>query len=273
MRKIIAVILTIPLLMCVSKKRDINDAISLHEIGNYNEALFLVNDLIKDDGSNYVYYETKGMIYKSLDEYHNALINYESAIRLEPEVATLFSNAGDAAFQLGDSLKAMNYFFQAYRLDSDTELINYNLGIITWLFLKEKETALSYFLKELKVNRSSDVLNAIAQINLNLGNTEIALQYFHKSLSLGGNNQKTFMLMGLAYLESNQFDFAIKKFSKVIEVNNTNCDLLCYRSIAYYNNNLKAACEDLKKLTTLGMLANYINDPDIIEIQQTCAIK
>jgi len=82
----------------------------------YPEALRLMNEAIRIDSNNFLSHRNKLFFQESLKQFDSAIITLDKLIRLRPDSADLYFQAGFYHELYGDSLKAKPYFLHALPL-------------------------------------------------------------------------------------------------------------------------------------------------------------
>jgi len=96
-----------------------NFAYSLAERGiRLQEAFTMSKKAVDAEPKNSSYLDTFGWIYFRLGNYKKAKINIEEAVKVENKNATLLDHLGDVHFKLGEKIKAVEFWKNAFELDS-----------------------------------------------------------------------------------------------------------------------------------------------------------
>jgi len=94
-----------------------NRGIAYRNLGNYNQAITDHNKAIELNPQNADAYVNRGSAYGSLGNYNQALTDLNKAIELNPEEADAYYNFGTAYFSLGNYNQAINNFNKAIELN------------------------------------------------------------------------------------------------------------------------------------------------------------
>ena len=97
-----------------------------------------------------------------LEDFTNALEDYNKAIEIEPRNANIYNYRGLVNFKLGYYLDAVNDYNNALDLEPNSGLTYYNRGM-TYLKLSEKQKACTDFHKACKMNNVNGCKMIIAE--------------------------------------------------------------------------------------------------------------
>ena len=75
-------------------------------------------------------YYNRGVAYRNLGDFRQAIRDYDRATELEPTFATAYSNRGVAYRTLGDLRQAIRDFDRAIELEPEEAVAYYNRGLI-----------------------------------------------------------------------------------------------------------------------------------------------
>lgn len=257
---------------CTNENTTISNAQELVEKGKLDEADKLLNNLSGDFLQDPEYHILKGRILTAKNDYNGALYHYEEIFSMGMTEPSTYSNAGDAAYKLGDSTKALNYFYEAYRLDSTLEQINYNLGIIWWQYYDHYEHAIKYFKREIDLNPQSRSLSALGQVYLNILEYDSAFHYFEQSLKIDRSNIVTNVVLGYAYLEVDSPLKAIEHFEIASEREPANNEFIYFLALSKYlsRSNIDFCPEIQKIIGTEYELFELHEDSVYAEMKSSC---
>jgi ribosomal protein S12 methylthiotransferase accessory factor len=98
------------------------------DLGNYPEALKLLQKGLAEDEDRPDIHNTMGVCYFKMEEYANAVSSFERAVELNPASAMDYANLGVNHRRLGNNDKAIHFFTLALSLDSDIEFARQQLA-------------------------------------------------------------------------------------------------------------------------------------------------
>lgn len=165
----------------VERKKEVLDALKMiQSLGVLNEdyryaqelveadkdeaALESVNKFIEKYPSNWNGYHLKGFIQRKLEQYDDAIENFQKALNFNGNEVDLYNELGLCYMNLGNYNKAELYFAKALRYNVDDISIYYNLAILSYQ-KKDVNTALKYceIINEFSPNdlKARDLVNLI----------------------------------------------------------------------------------------------------------------
>ena len=165
----------------VERKKEVLDALKMiQSLGVLNEdyryaqelveadkdeaALESVNKFIEKYPANWNGYHLKGFILRKLEQYDDAIENFQKALNFNGNEVDLYNELGLCYMNLGNYNKAELYFAKALRYNVDDISIYYNLAILSYQ-KKDVNTALKYceIINEFSPNdlKARDLVNLI----------------------------------------------------------------------------------------------------------------
>ena len=249
----------------INSKLELLKAKIFMEDNSYEEALKILNDIIKEDNNNYKAYLYRGKIYMSIGEKELAYNDFKNADLLTSNNIEVRYNLARASMSLKRFIEARDVISDLFHYYKDKYLISIfdscNRYIIDSLLNQSKslnnkqkiDLAKSY--KYIgNINKAIEVLKSIKNIEEEpyalllvanylrlLKNYEDSLMYINKYLSLNeSENYKAYYIKGL--IEENK-----KEYSKSLE---------SYKKCISENENYKPV---YNKITKVLLIYNYYN--------------
>ncbi|WP_229310975.1 tetratricopeptide repeat protein [Larkinella soli] len=185
---------------CTSSEESLEQGRGLMRQGKFREAIQSLNAAVEADAGNFEAFNSRGVAYFELKEYPNALLDYEQALKLNPEFYKPYYNRAKLKTAKGDTEGALKDFAEAIRRAPDTSDIYLDRG---QLFATSGNlvSALSDFDKAIRLNPK----NALALFNR--GNIrfqqeeyEQALTDFTQTVRLDPRFGKAFNAMGVTQI-------------------------------------------------------------------------
>ena len=196
----------------------LNRGLSYKDIGKYKEA---IEDFSHAIGINPNYldaYIQRGEVYLYLKQYSNGISDFTKAIEIDPYNPEGFYKRGNAYYDIGDFKKAVEDFTSSIAIDSTHAEVYYNRG------------------------------NCYAR----LGNHKNAVTDFSHSLKIDPTNVKAHYNRGVAFIILGKYSNAIKDFNIVLKKSH-NPNVLYSRAVAYLlNNEPEKAKNDVEQLKKMG---------------------
>ncbi|NOT76162.1 MAG: tetratricopeptide repeat protein [Cyclobacteriaceae bacterium] len=251
-----------------------------------NARIFTAHSAGKDHIFNYL-----GLIDTNLKSYTQAIVWFDSAIRISNQNPAYWINRGSAKLKSQDSPGALNDFNAALKLDPDNSLAIHNIATIRSaegesstsekLLTQaiEKNNALPYPRAERAYQRlqRNDLAGALEDYNevvrmepkdgenyLNRGlvkeklkDLKGALADYSKAIELDDTNEKSWVSHGNVLSKLHRWNEAIEDYSIAISLASDYGLAYYNQAIAYQSTGkLDEACNDLKKAESLGVKAN-----------------
>ncbi|MDB4597956.1 sulfotransferase [Candidatus Pseudothioglobus singularis] len=166
-------------------KNQLEALVDLHKTGEFQKALFVIDDLIKTYDNDPFLFNIKGSCLCETGDLNNSIISFEKAITLKPDYAEALFNLGVAYQKLNQSDMAIETYEKALVSQHAYPAAHHNLGII-------------YFNK----NRLSS-----------------AIKSFEWAVAYSPNYSEAYYSLGSAFQQNRQFQEAKKHFEKAISVN------------------------------------------------------
>jgi len=183
----------------VEKKARLKDeaAVGLLEQGNnlfndrkYQEALAIFNQFAVENPAIYHIYLNIGDCYREMQDYPNAILQYQAAIeKAKLATDTIIQAKGQAS--IGETYLRQNDF----------------------------KTSQDYFKKSLELNPKDEVLAYnVAEIYFNNQKVDDAIAYYLLATQIKPDWGTPFLKLGYAYLNKADYDKAIESFNKFLQV-------------------------------------------------------
>ena len=111
-------------------KKEVNYAVKLLTNGQINEALKIVEALIKKSPNVPLLYNIRGVCYQTIRELGNAIDDFSQATILKSDYAEAYCNLGVTYQEKGDLVSAVNAYKNAIDNDNNYPTAHNNLGKI-----------------------------------------------------------------------------------------------------------------------------------------------
>ena len=221
-------------------------AIAYDKLKNYEQALADYNEAIKLDPNFGVAYYNRGLIYHQQKQYERAIQDFSAAIKFDPNDADYYKYRGEAYSALEQYDSALQDFDKVIALNPNDVYAYFNRGYARYN-LQQYELAVKDFDKFIEFKpddlaiQSAEMVRDLAQDALNRGNVQAdsqvdshakEIQDLTKKIELEPNNFLNYMKRATAYLQSGDYNSALKDADKVVELKP---DALSYsfRAIVY----------------------------------------
>jgi len=230
-------------------------ALAKNQLGEYNEALEDIEkalNLREDDPETFI---ASGEIRTNMKDYAGALVNYNTALSMEPSSALAQAGKAMVLYFMDNKKEAMDIVEKGVFKYPNEEIYHYHLGLL-FMFESKYKKALSAFDKVLQLNpsyRPFDVHLNRGIANYHQLENENAISDLTKAIQLNEKNATAYHSRGRIYYEMEEYQHAIEDFEKSL-ILNPNSEVTHYNlGMAYYKNeNISGACENFHKACSLG---------------------
>ena len=184
----------------------------------YENAIVSYDKAIKQKTDYADAYYNRGVTYGKLGESEKAIADYSKAIELKPDYAKAYNNRGCTYDDLGESEKAIADYSKAVELKPDYADAYYNRGCANSK-LGESEKAIADYSKavELKPDYADAYYNR-GCANSKLGESEKAIADYSKAIELKPGYAEAYNNRGYTYDDLGESEKAIADYSKAIEL-------------------------------------------------------
>ena len=222
------------------------------EQGKIEEAEKTASGAIQPDSRHASLYSKRGLLYKRLEKYDEALADFDKAIELGTSEAWVYRNRGKI---YGDQKKqydkALADFDQAIRLSPKPEGWLHSARADVYKALDRHEEALADLDQAIELGQRTSYRYWLrGDVYAKLGRYEEAVADYDRSVGVdpSARNWVAYKRRGLANFQLGHYDEALADFAKLVELKPSDTN-----SVAWISPTLVAACpdEEFKK----GMLA------------------
>jgi tetratricopeptide (TPR) repeat protein len=164
----------------------INRGIAYRNLKQYQQAINDYDQATRLDPSDADAYYNRGITYSHLKQYQHAIKDYDQAIQFDPGNAKAYNNRGVAYKDLKQYQQAINDYDQAIRLDPGEASAYYNRGIAYGRYLMQYQQAISDFTQAIRLAPGdAEAYNNRGIAYLASGFTEKGCQDLQNACSLG----------------------------------------------------------------------------------------
>ena len=185
-------------------------------LGNTNKALNNFNRAIELDSEKSKFYNTRGQVYYiGLQDYKKAIADFEKAIKIDPSDKRIYYHLATSFIGLKFIDKAVITLNKLVELYPKESRVYSELGNIYKDNVKDNKKALEYFDKaiEIEPNSFAGYLKRAEFYHISLKDNDKANDDYLKALELEPEDNN----LNHSYIN---FNFSLKKYKKVIELNN-----------------------------------------------------
>ena len=199
-------------------KKEVNYAVKLLTNGQINEALKIVEALIKKSPNVPLLYNIRGVCYQTIRELGNAIDDFSQATILKSDYAEAYCNLGVTYQEKGDLVSAVNAYKNAIDNDNNYPTAHNNLGKI---FLASGEIDSSIEHLECAITLKSDFADAhnnLGSAFLRINKLNDAIKSYKKAIALKPDFAVANNNLGIAYLRTGDPMLASKFFENAITI-------------------------------------------------------
>ncbi|MFA3783813.1 tetratricopeptide repeat protein [Melioribacteraceae bacterium 4301-Me] len=203
-----------------SKQKDYYSlAVELYKKGNLQNAVALLNQIIKSNPNDFNALNFLGGIYFTNGDFHKSINYFQKVVSLFPFHPTAYYNLGLSFQSIGQDEKAEECYKKAVKIDPHNLNALNNLGVIC-LHQNRKTEAYDYFQKIITIDRkNSNAFNNLGNIKTVEKNYSEAESYYLKAIEIQPDNTTYLFNLANCYLNLEKFDESIKVLNKIIELN------------------------------------------------------
>ena len=178
-------------------------------------------------------YYNRGLAYNKKGKVDLAIKDFDKAIELSLNDADVYNNRGDAYGTKGEFDKAFTDFRKAIELKPDCASAYYNLGKI-YSIKDELDLALQSYDKVIELRPDfANAYNNRGAIYEDKGEVNKAIKDYSKVIELKPAYTDAYNNRGATYFNKGEVDLAIKDFDKAIELNLDYAEAYNHRGSAY----------------------------------------
>jgi len=223
----------------------------------YKEAIHNYTTAIKLD-PEMEYYKNRGLMFIETRNYSSALKDFNEALLFDSTNSTLYFNRGYTQALSGNYESAIKDYSKAISYDSTNAKVFVNRGDL-WSGVEEHQKAIFDFTSAISLNNRDELayFNRAKEF-AKIGMIDQATDDYSKAIILNPSNIEYYFLRGEVKVRAAKFLSAAADYTKIISLQPDNGNAYYNRGICYANVNLKDnACEDLNRAGELGFFEAY----------------
>ena len=202
----------------VPPKSEIQSAITLFSNGQIQEALDIVETLIKDYPEVPLLFNISGACYAGLGQFDRAVMLYEQALTIEPEYAEAHYNLASTLQELGQLDAAVKSYDKSLAIKPNYADAHNNLGNVL-KDLKQLEAAVKSYKTAIAIK--PDYLEAHYSLGTTLqelGQLDDAVKSYKEVLGIEPDFAEMHNNLGVIFKELNQKDAARKSLERAVAI-------------------------------------------------------
>ena len=206
----------------------------LYQLNRYDEALKAINQGIQL-APRAVWYSHRGLIYNEQEKFDLALADFNKAIQLNPNLATVYYNRGLVYEQQEKFDFALSDFTKAIELEPNN-ILAYNSRGLLYKKQEKFDFALADFNQVSQLNPNNILAyNSRGVLYLIQKQFDLALADFNTAIQIDPNYAEAYKNRGLLYKKQEQWDLALADYNKVLEIESKSPVIYLNRGIIYSN--------------------------------------
>lgn len=160
-----------------------------------------------------------GVVHSKLKNFDFAIACFETALKFEPDTASIYSNLGNTLLDSGQNEKARAAFSKAMDLDPSDNLATINLGCLLWSEGALHDARVLFEKGHVMDPQNAMILNNLGNVLIDLGQFEEAIAVFNDALARDETLWSGHKGLGLATLKTGRKDEALTHYRKALALN------------------------------------------------------
>jgi tetratricopeptide (TPR) repeat protein len=202
-----------------------NLGIVLSKLGRYQEAVEHFKKAVELMPTYAYVYNDAGRIWMDMNKPHESIPYFEKSLQIKPDDAEIQALMGLALIRSGSLPESIPYFQKALQLndpDQDRAGVYANLGLV-FFSIGQTDTAVFYLQKSITIApENAGVQSLLGAALASSGKLEEALVHFQESLRLNPDNAEVHNNIGLAFFDSGRLKEAAFHFNKSLSIHPDN---------------------------------------------------
>lgn len=242
--------------------------LSFIRIDIWKNSMTFFDSMIKENPENVIGYNNRGIYFKNLGLFPQALQDFNKAIELNPSYTKAIQNRGITLYEagrfhlalndlnivlaldsldvnayvnrglvlnkLGDFELAISDFEKSIELSKETPQVLMNLGN-SYLYLEQFEKALEYYNKSLELKpKYAEALANRGNLKVNYLGKRDGLGDFEKALKIDPDNAVVIGLKANTLYNQGEYEDAMIEFSRILLIDPENAEAAYYRANCKY---------------------------------------
>ncbi|MDR0970780.1 MAG: tetratricopeptide repeat protein [Bacteroidales bacterium] len=251
------------------------DGATQREIGNYNKANELFDEVIKMNPSYSAAYFEKANIAYIRGNVKDAITLTQKAVELEPENIWYNSQLAEIYMNIEDYEKAAQSYEKLIPLSKDPLELYKGLIQIYVRLNDEESIKKTYNIMKQKWGEQKDILFILAEINMNKSNYKKALQYYKQVESYDSKDPYIYISLANYYLTMNSPDSTYIYLEKAFENPNLDFHTKIQVLLMIYQKSVDSNEKDFRRFFSLleQLSVLYPNERIIWELLSTGYMK
>jgi len=230
-----------------------NRGVEYKRLGNYRQAIDDYNKAIEIKPNYVDAYINRGVAYKGLGHYKQAIEDLNKAIEIKPDEAKAYSNRGNVYAGLGHYRQAIEDYNKAIEIKPDEAMVYSNRGAI-YNSLGHYSQAIEDLNKAIAIKpNDADAYSNRGIAYKGLGQYSQAIEDYNRAIEIKPGYAEAYNNRGNAYNDLGNYSQAIEDYSRAIAIKPSDANAYFNRGVVYLKqgNNI-SGCSDAQKACALG---------------------
>jgi tetratricopeptide (TPR) repeat protein len=226
---------------------------SLDRNDYYEKALVDFNRAIALEPDIAYFYEQRGFLYQKMRKYDGALADYNRALELDPVFASVYNDRGIIYFNSGDLGKALADYNRALQINPKLPMAYMNRGDLRFVQGKYFDAIADYSRSIVLNDKYSDAFYNRGVAYGRTGQYDRALADYNRAIMLDPKKTEAYHNRGNIYLNAAEFELALADYNKALDLDTMYTTAYYYRGMAEYELGMSGqALKDVLKARSLG---------------------
>lgn len=191
-------------------------AILLAQKQDYSAAKNIIDRAILESPTDPSLYVTLGNILKNLNHLDDAIANYQTALRMQPNSSVTHNNLGNVYYHREQFKEATTHYLEALRIDPNYADAHFNLALI-FTRINQEEKAIEQLRLAIQLQPTNAKAHYhLAQLMQLQGNIDLAVKHYQNTLRLNNENIDAHHNLGAILSSKGKFGAAIRHFKKTL---------------------------------------------------------
>jgi tetratricopeptide (TPR) repeat protein len=222
-------------------------------LGNQTQAVLDFDRALEINPELVWAYNGRGIAYGKLGNHNQAISDFDRAIQINPDDAEAYHNRGAVYSMLRNNRQAISDFDRAIQINPDDAKAYYNRGVVYGELRNQRQAILDYD-RVIEIDpENADAYNNRGVAHYELGNHRQAISDYDRAIQINPDYAKAYYNRGVVCGILHNHRQAISDYDRAIQINPDYAKAYYNRGIAYAELGYDSkAVEDLQKAARLG---------------------
>ncbi|MGD1083140.1 MAG: tetratricopeptide repeat protein [Verrucomicrobiota bacterium] len=207
---------------------------ALLQKGNVDEAISQFQTALRIEPDNASAHNNLGNALEQKGRLDEAILQYHNSLQLQPEHAETYCNLGNALLKKGSVEEAIRQLQKALQIKPDFAAARYNLGN-AFLQSGSLDEAITQYQKALEINLDyADAHHNLGTALLRKGRVDEAITQYQDALQIKPDLEDARHNLGMAYFQKGDLEKAIECYQEAIKINPRSADAYANLGLAFF---------------------------------------